>query len=139
MVNRPPTRKARPSIGADIEQADLDRSQLCLCLPQERLQRLFIAHIGADGARHAASCQDFLDEWCFYAATELDATSLYVMRRHGDLKHIYGEAPIALESAAGYFAMQLRHAEQALQAELGLEAVVIERLAAEKIVRLVKT
>ena len=30
-------------------------------------------------------------EWCFYAATELDATSLYVMRRHGALKHIYGE------------------------------------------------
>src|SRR6266481_3040203 len=54
-------------------------------------------------------------EWCLYAATELDATSLYVMRRHGDLKHIYGEAPNALESAAGYFATQLRHAEQALQ------------------------
>jgi glutathione S-transferase len=54
-------------------------------------------------------------EWCFYAATELDATSLYVMRRHGDLKHIYGDSPIALESAAGYFATQLRHAEQALQ------------------------
>ena len=32
-------------------------------------------------------------EWCFYVVTELDATSLYVMRRHGDLKHIYGEAP----------------------------------------------
>src|SRR5262249_20322256 len=54
-------------------------------------------------------------EWCFYAATELDATSLYVMRRHGALKHIYGEAPVALESAAQYFATQLRHAEQALQ------------------------
>jgi glutathione S-transferase len=54
-------------------------------------------------------------EWCFYAATELDATGLYVMRRHGDLKHIYGEAPIALESAAEYFATQLRHAEQTLQ------------------------
>jgi glutathione S-transferase len=54
-------------------------------------------------------------EWCFYAATELDAASLYVMRRHGDLKHIYGEAPVAFESAAGYFATQLRHAEQALQ------------------------
>jgi len=54
-------------------------------------------------------------EWCFYVATELDATSLYVMRRHGDLKHIYGEAPVALESAASYFATQLRHAEQALQ------------------------
>jgi glutathione S-transferase len=54
-------------------------------------------------------------EWCFYAATELDATSLYVMRRHGDLKHIYGEAPVALESAAAYFSTQLRHAEHALQ------------------------
>ncbi|HEX3523882.1 MAG TPA: glutathione S-transferase family protein, partial [Stellaceae bacterium] len=54
-------------------------------------------------------------EWCFYAATELDATSLYVMRRHGALKHIYGESPVALESAAAYFATQLRHAEQALQ------------------------
>jgi glutathione S-transferase len=54
-------------------------------------------------------------EWCFYVATELDATSLYVMRRHGDLKHIYGEAPVALESAASYFEKQLHHAEQALQ------------------------
>jgi glutathione S-transferase len=54
-------------------------------------------------------------EWCFYAATELDATSLYVMRRHGDLKHIYGEAPAVLESAAAYFATQLRQAEAALQ------------------------
>jgi glutathione S-transferase len=50
-----------------------------------------------------------------YAATELDAASLHVMRRHGDLKHVYGEAPVALESAAEYFATQLRHAEQALQ------------------------
>jgi glutathione S-transferase len=54
-------------------------------------------------------------EWCYYAATELDATSLYVMRRHGDLKQVYGESPIAVESAAKYFATQLRHAEQALQ------------------------
>jgi glutathione S-transferase len=54
-------------------------------------------------------------EWCFYAATELDATSLYVMRRHGALKHLYGEAPAAVESAAGYFATQLTHAEQALR------------------------
>jgi glutathione S-transferase len=53
-------------------------------------------------------------EWCFYAATELDAASLYVMRRHGDLKHVYGESPIAIESAASYFTTQLRHAEQAL-------------------------
>jgi glutathione S-transferase len=37
------------------------------------------------------------------------------MRRHGALKHIYGESQVALESAAAYFATQLRHAEQALQ------------------------
>ena len=54
-------------------------------------------------------------EWCFYAATELDATSLYVMRGHGDLKHICGEAPVVLESAASYFTTQLRHIEQALR------------------------
>jgi glutathione S-transferase len=36
-------------------------------------------------------------------------------KSHGDLKHIYGEAPVALDSAAAYFATQLRHAEQALQ------------------------
>jgi glutathione S-transferase len=53
-------------------------------------------------------------EWCFYVATELDATSLYVMRRHGDLKHIYGEAPAAMECAATYFATLLRHVEVAL-------------------------
>jgi glutathione S-transferase len=54
-------------------------------------------------------------EWCFYVMTELDATSLYVMRRHRALKHIYGEAPFAVEGAAEYFCTQLRHAEQALQ------------------------
>ena len=68
------------------------------------------ALIPTDPREHAAWL-----EWCFYAATELDATSLYVMRRHGDLKHIYGEAPVALEGSAAYFATQLRHAEQALR------------------------
>src|SRR6267378_2309380 len=68
------------------------------------------ALIPADPREHATWL-----EWCFYAATELDAASLYVMRRHGDLKHIYGEAPVALESAAEYFEKQLHHAEQALQ------------------------
>ena len=32
-------------------------------------------------------------EWCFFIVTELDSTSLYVMRRHGTVKglgHLYG-------------------------------------------------
>ena len=53
-------------------------------------------------------------EWCFHIAMELDATSLYVMRRHRDLKHIYGDAPIAVDSASTYFQSQLRHVVQAL-------------------------
>ena len=53
-------------------------------------------------------------EWCFHIAMELDASSLYVMRRHRDLKHIYGEAPVAVESAGRYFETQLRHTVRAL-------------------------
>ena len=33
----------------------------------------------------------------------VDAASLYVVRRHEGLKHIYGEAPVALASAKAYF------------------------------------
>src|SRR4029077_4922024 len=54
-------------------------------------------------------------EWCFHIAMELDATSLYVMRRHGDLKHIYGEAPQAVDSASKYFQNQLDHVVHALR------------------------
>jgi glutathione S-transferase len=53
-------------------------------------------------------------EWCFFVISELDATSLYVMRRHGDLRHIYGEAPTANEAAAAYFQKQMRTVERAL-------------------------
>ena len=38
-------------------------------------------------------------EWCFHIISELDAHRLYVMRRPGDLKHIYGGAPVALTSS----------------------------------------
>jgi glutathione S-transferase len=54
-------------------------------------------------------------EWCFHIAMELDATSLYVMRRHRDLKHIYGEAPTAVDSASIYFQTQLCHVVQKLE------------------------
>jgi glutathione S-transferase len=56
-------------------------------------------------------------EWCFFVISELDATSLYVMRRHGDLRHIYGEAPMANEAAAEYFQKQMRSVERALSDE----------------------
>lgn len=42
-------------------------------------------------------------QWCFFVMTELDAHSLYVIRRHGDLADLYGEAPNALQAAGEYF------------------------------------
>ena len=48
-----------------------------------------------------------LDEWCVFIAMELDAHPLYTMRRHGDLKQIYGAAPEVVESAQEYFLKQL--------------------------------
>ena len=36
------------------------------------------------------------------------------MRRHTDLKHIYGDAPVAVQSSADYFLKQLRFVDVAL-------------------------
>ena len=53
-------------------------------------------------------------EWCFFALSELDATALYVLRRHRDLKQIYGEAPQAVDAAIEYFHKQMRTVDRAL-------------------------
>ncbi|MHC2332866.1 glutathione S-transferase family protein [Bradyrhizobium sp. USDA 4454] len=57
-------------------------------------------------------------EWCFFIVTELDSTSLYVMRRHGTVKglsHIYGHAPEVVQQAGEYFRGQLRNVDVALR------------------------
>ena len=55
------------------------------------------------GARERAR----YDEWTYFVMTELDATSLYIVRRHLGLPEIYGAAPIAVESALAYFQRQI--------------------------------
>ena len=47
------------------------------------------------------------DEWSYFVAMELDGTSLYVIRRHGDLPEIYGEALAAVDCASEYFIRQI--------------------------------
>jgi glutathione S-transferase len=47
------------------------------------------------------------DEWCFTIMAEMDAHSLYLIRRHKGLAHIYGAAPAAVDSAIEYFQKQL--------------------------------
>lgn len=45
-----------------------------------------------------------LNEWCFFIMTELDALSMYVIRKHHDLHALYGAAPAAVEAAKDNFA-----------------------------------
>jgi len=54
-------------------------------------------------------------EWNFFIAMELDATSLYIVRRHADLRHIYGDAPAAVQSSKAYFLKQLGHVDRKLR------------------------
>ena len=55
-------------------------------------------------------------KWSFFSMMELDATTMYVLRKHDDLKDIYGEAPNATRAAREGFQKQVRVAEQALVA-----------------------
>ena len=53
-------------------------------------------------------------EWCFFTMTELDAHTLYVIRRHSGLQELYGEAPNAVRAAREGFDKQVRVADQRL-------------------------
>ena len=55
------------------------------------------------------------DEWCNFIYGELDETSLYVMRRHYDLKDIYGESPVVVDACRKYFMRQLDVVENHLE------------------------
>ena len=48
------------------------------------------------------------DEWCCYIYGELDETSLYIMRRHGDLAEIYGGSPEIVKSCKVYAEFHLK-------------------------------
>jgi glutathione S-transferase len=39
------------------------------------------------------------DQWCFFVMMELDANTMYIIRRHVDLTDVYGEAPNAVQTA----------------------------------------
>ncbi len=58
-----------------------------------------------------------LHEWCYFIMSELDAGSLYVVRRHDGLQQIYGAAPNAVEAAKSYFL----HNAEAMVASVGRE------------------
>ncbi len=47
------------------------------------------------------------DQWCFFIMTELDAHTLYILRRHDDLHYLYGRSPNAVQAAKEGFARQI--------------------------------
>jgi glutathione S-transferase len=55
------------------------------------------------------------DEWSYFIMTELDAHALYVIRRHTDLKHLFGDAPVAVDAARVYFQTQI----EAMRSRIG--------------------
>jgi glutathione S-transferase len=57
-----------------------------------------------------------IHEWCYFVMNELDGHTLYVIRRHVGLKHIYGEAPEAVASAKTYFREQIDALEPSFSA-----------------------
>lgn len=54
------------------------------------------------------------NEWLSFIQMELDAHTLYVMRKHRDLANLYGEAPAAIATAIEGFNKQVKVAEQQL-------------------------
>ena len=55
------------------------------------------------------------DEWCCYVLAELDETSLYIIRRHRDLGHIYGESQLVVDSCFEYLERHLNVVEAHLE------------------------
>lgn len=64
-----------------------------------------------------------VDDWCCYIYGELDETSLYVMRRHGDLGPIYGASPEVVASAGEY---AMRHLN-VIEGQLGGRQYLMEQ------------
>ena len=54
------------------------------------------------------------NEWLSYVQMELDAHTLYILRKHRDLAALYGEAPAAVQTAIEGFTKQISFAEQRL-------------------------
>lgn len=53
-------------------------------------------------------------EWCFFTMTELDAHTLYIIRKHVGLSDLYGDAPNAITAAREGFQKQVGVADQRL-------------------------
>ena len=72
-----------------------------------RYVRQLAGNLPSDDYQLSPAGQARYMEWACFIMMELDATSLYVVRRHKDLPHIYGESVAAVDSSLAYFARML--------------------------------
>jgi glutathione S-transferase len=56
-------------------------------------------------------------EWMSFICMELDATSLYVLRRHWSLPQIYGESPVAIKASEEYFTRMINAAAKLIDTD----------------------
>ncbi len=91
-----------------------------LILTESAAILIYLAERFADPARHFLPNDPVARtrhlEWCFFIMSELDANGLYTMRRHGPLKEIYGDAPVAVDGGREYFLHQLAQMQQVIRA-----------------------
>ena len=64
---------------------------------------------------HASHERARYNEWMSFILMELDAHTLYVIRRHEGLKQFYGEAPAAIAAAREGFLKQVHWAEPRIE------------------------
>ena len=66
-----------------------------------------VRHVVLVSIKPAYSGQEFIFRLYSFIMSEIDAQSLYMHRKHVGLKDLYGEAPVAVESARVYFLKQI--------------------------------
>ena len=107
---------------ADQERTDFRRVAVSGKVPCLEIDGLEISESAAiarsvmtrDQPPRAAGDQAFIDQWSFFILTELDATALYVLRRHEGLPEIYGEAEAACQAARDYVLRQVNSLDEKL-------------------------
>src|SRR5262245_56154239 len=69
---------------------------------------------GSFAPEPGAPARAAFEELAFFILMELDATALYVLRRHEGLPDVYGEAPAACAAARAYFQRSVGEMERRL-------------------------
>ncbi len=73
-----------------------------------------VTYLGDTYGQDSSQERALYNQWNSFIQMELDAHTLYVLRKHRDLTHLYGEAPAAVATAIEGFHKQVAVAERAL-------------------------